>query len=181
MIGIYLAMIPEEDDKRKFERIYADYKDMMFKAANVILNDTYLSEDAVQQAFLRIMKQLNCIDKIDSQKTKNFITIVVRNVARTIYTLYKKDFEHWVDDSVLIDLPAEYDLEEDIIAKDDVDFILKVINSFPEVYREVLILKYFHTLKDKEIADVLHISNSTARKRLQRAREMLKERGIDVQ
>lgn len=55
---IYLALIEVEEDKRKFERIYLSYKQTMFYVANRILKNHHTSEDAVHQAFLRIIDNL---------------------------------------------------------------------------------------------------------------------------
>ena len=46
----------------------------------------------------------------------------------------------------------------------------------PDTYREIIELKVVHDLSDKQIADVLGISNSAVRKRLQRAREILRNK-----
>lgn len=52
---IYLTLIETEEDKRKFERIYLDYKQTMFYAANRILKNYHSSEDAVHQAFCELL------------------------------------------------------------------------------------------------------------------------------
>ena len=51
-----------------------------------------------------------------------------------------------------------------------------IIASLSDTYREIIELKLFHDLSDKQIADTLCISNAAVRKRLQRAREILKNK-----
>ena len=53
--------------------------------------------------------------------------------------------------------------------------IVSKIESLPEIYRDVLILKYLQELDNKEIADILNIKATTVRKRLERAKFMLAE------
>jgi len=42
-----------------------------------------------------------------------------------------------------------------------------------DTYRDIIWLKVYYDLSDKQIADILGISHSAARKRLQRARNTL--------
>ncbi|EGT4060805.1 sigma-70 family RNA polymerase sigma factor, partial [Clostridioides difficile] len=55
---IYLSIIDSEEEKDKFEKIYEKYKKLMFYIANQILQDEQLSEDAVHNAFLKIIDNL---------------------------------------------------------------------------------------------------------------------------
>ena len=41
----------------------------------------------------------------------------------------------------------------------------------PDIYRDVMLLKFYNNLNDKEIADTLGVSNSVVRKRLERAKK----------
>ena len=58
MLLIYTLHIEEENDRIKFEKIYSLYKNKMWYAANQILSDAYLSEDAVHNAFIGIAKNI---------------------------------------------------------------------------------------------------------------------------
>lgn len=53
---LYLSMIDTPKEQVKFELLYWEYKDLMFYTANRILNHSQDAEDAVQQAFLSIIK-----------------------------------------------------------------------------------------------------------------------------
>ena len=52
----YLTLIESDTDKSKFEIIYRAYRDLMFHVAYKILNNQQDSEDAVHQAFLKIIE-----------------------------------------------------------------------------------------------------------------------------
>ena len=56
-----------------------------------------------------------------------------------------------------------------------VENIVSKIEALPEIYRSTLIMKYLDEMSNKEIAKVLEISESTVRKRLERAKDMLAE------
>ena len=54
MLAMYMALIDDESDKEKFERLYNTYETMMKKLANSILHNTALAEETVQDCFLKL-------------------------------------------------------------------------------------------------------------------------------
>ena len=166
---IYLSMIELDEDKNKLEQLYTTYKQTMFYSANRILKDEYLAEDVVHQAFLRIIDNLSKIDKIDCHKTKGFIVIIVENIAIDFYRKRKRENNRSFDKiEVYI---------EDIKAKDN--FILsdieEAILKLPINYSTVLRLKYSQGYSNKEVAQILNISEENVRQRISRARKRLTE------
>ena len=61
MISLYLTLIETEEYRTLLEIIYYEYRDIMFLKARSLLQDDYLSEDAVHTAFLRVTKNFNKI------------------------------------------------------------------------------------------------------------------------
>ena len=53
MLAFYLNLIDNEEDKSKFQMIYDLYFNSMMYTAYDIMQDQYLAEDAVQEAFLQ--------------------------------------------------------------------------------------------------------------------------------
>lgn len=170
IIVVYLSMIEEKEDKNKFELLYNSYKNLMLNRAYEILKDKSLAEDAVQEAFLRIIKNIKRIEIDNSHKTKGYVVVVVENVAKTMYVKEKKV------------IPIEFErpqegvcFEEMIENKIEAEYVASKIEMLKPIYRDILVLKYINEFNDKEIALALGISNSNARKRLQRARESLQK------
>ncbi len=79
MLSFYLTLIDTEAEKSKFEQLYLIYRQMMFFVAKQILEDSYLAEDAVHQAFLKIIDHFDKIGEIDCPKTRGFIVTIVQN------------------------------------------------------------------------------------------------------
>lgn len=52
---------------------------------------------------------------------------------------------------------------------------LQILMNLKEKYKIVMLLHYVEGYKVKEISNMIHISEGTIKKRLQRGREMLKE------
>ena len=62
-----MSLIDNEDDKIKFEDIYNKYKKMMFWIAILILKDERDIEEVVQDSFIKIIRNLDKIEKINSK------------------------------------------------------------------------------------------------------------------
>lgn len=174
MLLFYLSLIESEENKSKFERLYYKYKNLMKYKAIEILNDEYIAEDAVHEAFIKLTRHLDGVDENNSHKTTSFLVVIVRNVCYDILRKQKHD--------------KSFDLEEiedigyvsfnsfDTVELQD---IYESIGSLPDKYREIIELKVYHNLSDKEISDIIGIDNANVRKRLQRAREMLKKKLVE--
>lgn len=166
---IYLSLLDSEEEISKFELIYSTYKKQMYYTANNILKDSHLAEDAVHNAFLRIINNLEKIEDINSHKTKGLIVIIVKNVSIDIYRKNKKER----DNTIFID-----DLDDingyDEINKNDIWDLEIAISKLPENYKQVFLLKFSHELTDNEISEILDIKPDNVRKRISRGREKLK-------
>ncbi|MGL5716063.1 MAG: RNA polymerase sigma factor [Paraclostridium sp.] len=168
---IYLSMLDRDEDKSKFEEIYNTYRKTMFYVAKQILKDDYLSEDAVHMSFIKIMKNLSKIDKVDSPRTKGFIVIIVKRVSIDIYRKLKKENITSIDE-------LSYSNDTSLSMEDNYDEgneIMESIKKLPNNYREVILLKFSHGLSDYEIAKVLGISKDNVAKRIQRGKKKLNQ------
>lgn len=166
---IYLSLIENEGDKRKFEHIYISYKQTMFYAANRILKNEYTSEDAVHQAFLRIINHLDKIDENNCHKTRAFLVVIVEHIAIDIYRKQKREntlsfdeFEIYIKDD---SLPENEGLSE----------VLLVIEKLPINYSTILRLKYAQGYEYSEIAHILDIKEDNVRQRISRAKKKLSQ------
>ncbi len=171
MLALYLLSLEGESEKGKFEKIYTLYKGLMLSRAYEILGDRELSEDAVHNAFIRILNNIKKIDEPESPRAKGFVMIVLENVAKTMYVKRKKEKIVELNDNIAESSNVEINTETKLTA----ELIARKIAELPEKHRDILVLKYLNSLNDKEIASALGISSAAARKRLQRAREGLRK------
>lgn len=72
-------------DSEKLERLFELYEKKMYATAFQILQDVGQAEDAVQDAFIRVMSHMNQIKSPESQETKHFMIKVIRSAAIDIY------------------------------------------------------------------------------------------------
>lgn len=156
----------------KLEALYITYRQIMFYVSYSILHDIPTAEDAVQQAFLRVMDHLEKISDTDCPQTKNFMVIIVKNIALNLYNARRKkgtvsfdEVEGW-----LLASPRD-----EIRDYEDAQQLEDLMSRLPESYRDALMLRYDNGYSAAEIAALLQISEENVKKRLQRARARLSD------
>ena len=172
MLLFYLSLLDTQEEKSKMEKLYYTYKGLMLKVAYDILKDYELANDALHTSFLKIVNHLDKIDEISCHKTKAYMVIVIENVSKNIYHKRKKQNEIPLE-QVENELADGIDIDEAIEDQMTVKYVYQKIKLLPQIYSEILTLKYTSELTDKEISEVLGISLSAVRKRLERARKKL--------
>ncbi|MBQ7875815.1 MAG: sigma-70 family RNA polymerase sigma factor [Clostridia bacterium] len=161
----------DSERELKIERLYHSYKKLLYKVAFDILQDGALSEDAVHDTFLRVMKNLNKIDEENCPRTRNFLVVICRNVALNMKTKYIADCE--LQDNMQ---SSQESVESIIAGQDALEKLTDIINTLDPIYRDVFILRRVHKLSRHEIAKIMNLSTETVKKRLTRAREQIEEK-----
>lgn len=100
MLSFYLTLINEPSDKEKFTEIYEHYKGMMMQKAISILHSSALAEEAVQESFIKIAKNIFKISSPICSKTASFIVIIVRNTSYDILRREKPDKNVLLDEEI---------------------------------------------------------------------------------
>lgn len=163
---LFLALIDSDDEKELFGRVYNLYKGLMYLQAFQILRNAEDAEDAVQEAFFSLTKNISKISDPECPKTKSFMVIIVRRKALNILKKRHPDAE-FID---------EINCESETKDEHDLDSLLeRCIYKLPDKYRNVLLLKYHFGYSLKEISEMMNISLSNAQKIDQRAKAKLKE------
>lgn len=189
MIQLYLQLLDTEKEKADFELLYEKYRRLMHWVAKDIMHDDGLAEDAVHEAFLRVIKNFHKIHEISCPETKNFLVIIVRNVA---ISMRDKEIKHEKElDIISAKVSENADLREDALhdmlgnisygfdeTADEVmkKVLISMILSLPHADKEILLMYGYLGYNIAEIAAFLHISDDAAYKRLQRARKLLADK-----
>lgn len=170
MLGFYLSLIDEPDDKEKFAEIFRSYGNMMFSKAMSILHNAALAEEAVQESFLKIAKNISKISDPNCSKTAAFIVIIVRNTA-----LDMLKSEH-INDTEPLD-EAIPDISSDtlsrIISNDGYNALLNAVNGLDSIYSDILMLKLVYGYDTLSISKLMKIPVKTADSRIYRGKKLL--------
>lgn len=179
MIALYLSLIDEDLQKDKFEKLYYRYRNLMYHIAFQVLLDERDSEDAVQEAFFRVAKNMDKIGAVEGSETKNFVALVVKREAMKLYDKRKKRSE--VLESELIDgmdENRENSFFDRYPAKDSGNManeLKDALNALPYKYVSIMTLKYVMGYSGKEIAQITGLSETNVRQHLFTGRKLLEK------
>lgn len=175
MLSIYLALIDEPSDKENFEQIYNAYKNMMFRIAMKILNNSSLAEETVQDCFLKILKNLSRFQHPVCSETAHLIAIIVRNASYDCMRKERPGSKVSIDDVPELSAPVNMpDITDALLG--GIENVIEIISGIDKIYSDVLMLKYLYGYSNSEISDFLNISAKNTEMRLYRARLILKKK-----
>lgn len=180
---LFMMALLEEDEKQKFDALFEEYHRPLLLYARSIVKSESLAEDAVQEMFLRVLKNLHKIDLNECSKTKYFLVTILRNVAINIYNKQIKPYDEDLDS--IANQPKEGHLDptwEDFDSRALVNDMKRWIGSLNEEERLLLQCRLYDELTYDEIESLYGIKASTASSKICRARNKLlemykKERG----
>ena len=182
MLLFYTLMVDTPEEKALIEKLYDTYEQMMYKIAYGILKRRYDSEDSVHEAFINVIKS-DCLPKlseVNSQQTKAYLIVTVKNASYVIYNKRKKNSAENIDD--LYDLQSEDATEEAVVYTFGVQEIKEAMRKLSEVDYGILCLSLINQLSNDEIAVTLDIKPDAVRQRIHRAKKrlskILKERSV---
>lgn len=140
----------------------ARYGDMLFRICFVLLRQRQDAEDAVQETLIRYLRKAPRFES--EQHEKAWLIRVATNICKNALR-FRSRYETVVSDEFAdsTELPPEN------------SEILGALCGLPYIYRVVLQLYYVEGYKTAEIAQILHISLSAVKKRLEKGRKLLKE------
>lgn len=164
--NLCLAMIDEEMDKQKFEQMYYQYRNLLLYCAKKRLHDIHLAEDAVNVAFLHAAENMHLIKEAVSDHTKR---LLITMVDRAAINLYKKE-QRIQNKNIPID-EVVYMVQEPQL--DQAYIVAEAIEKLPDLYQDILTLRYADGYTNREIAIIMDFTVSKVDKMMSRARKQL--------
>ena len=159
-------------DEETLAALVSEYAGTLYRVSFSVLRNAADAEDAVQEAFLRVLKHRDTLDEVRDRRV--WLIRIVWNIVldrkRRAKTRPETDD---VADLARI-LPADgLSAEERAAAAQHHAHVLGCVEQLPAKEREVLMLSAFEELTSVEIATVLGITESSVRSRLFRARNLM--------
>ena len=165
MLVYYLQMLDTPEEKIRFEQIYLKYRGLMYHVADGILHNRQDTEDALHNAFLKIIKKFSKFQDAPDKDLARQIAAIARNEA--ISLLRKKKGT----------APLE-DWEGFAETAEEVSNYHALVDSFaclPRTYRAAMEMKFLLGYSDGEIADKLGLTKKTVSVRISRGRQLLRD------
>lgn len=176
MLALYLSLIDDLDAKQIFENIYISHRSTMHHVADSILHDHHHSEDAVHEAFIRIIGKIEKIGNFPCHKMRSFLVIIVRNIAIDFLRSNDRYVEADLADFQEYLVDDQHDAEQTAQDNEYRQSISKVISQLPAIYLDVLTLTLICEMNAKDVAQLLSLSEEATRTRLSRGRKLLIEK-----
>ncbi|UCH13605.1 MAG: RNA polymerase sigma factor SigZ [Bacteroidales bacterium] len=150
------------------ELIWKDYHDRLLAFIQKRVNNNNISEDILQDVFVKILTRINTLR--DTSKLQSWLYQVTRNAISDYYR--DKEKAEKIPAGVL-KLESE---DEDNMMKEAESWIGCLVKGLPDIYREAIELSELKGVPQKDIARKLNISYVNARSRVQRGRNMMKDK-----
>lgn len=164
MISIFLTLLEDEADRARFTWIYEQYHGRMEQTAIRLLGRQGGAEDAVQNAFLQVIRHFEKIDTIPCEELPFWLISIVKNEARMILRKRKNTvpFEDW---------EQVQEAAKDVSGYEE---LVELFRQLPESYRGVLEMKMLLGYTDREVALRLNLSETAVSTRATRGRALLR-------
>ncbi|MFR1648200.1 MAG: RNA polymerase sigma factor [Clostridia bacterium] len=154
------------------DAIYKKYCKCVYNFLYKLTNDIELSEELTQETFYTAIKKINTLNKKESIRT--WLYQIAKNKWKD-YLKKNKKANIDLDENTVENLVANYDIEEDMIAKDNIIEFYKKIHMLDIDTREIIYLKIIRNFTFKEISQILGKNEEWARTKFYRGKLKLKE------
>jgi RNA polymerase sigma-70 factor (ECF subfamily) len=166
-----------EGSEAAFAQLVERYQDRVFRLLGRYCRDQIECEDLAQEVFLKVFRKLHTF-----QHGSAFFTWVYRiavNAATDHLSRASSRRLRLVDDDAVLDGGSDRDdhhsPEAPLLTAELAAVTRQIVDSLPEKFRTILVLREFEDLSYTEIANVLQIQLGTVESRLFRARQRFKE------
>lgn len=127
--------------------------------------DKALAEDIAQDVFLKVYSKIDQLK--DTEKLKSWIFQITRNSIADHFRNQSKPLK--IDD-------LDWETETKTLNECVLNCVMEILETLPPKYREALELSELENVSQLDLARQLNISYSGVKSRVQRARQMLKEK-----
>ena len=142
------------------QRLYQELLPAVYRVAYTYMKNTFDSEDAAQEAFIRLAR---CSRSFQNERElKSWMLVTVSNVCKDMLRRRQRQDLN-LDDYPELSAPMDEKQE-----------LLRAILDLPDKYKSVIYLYYFEGYAVKEIAKVTRQTEGTVKSWLFRARKLLK-------
>lgn len=169
MLQFYLSMVETDEEKSLVDFLYKQYRQLMFKTAVSVLHNSELAEDAVHEAFLRVLKNLSKFRNYSCNENVSYLVIIVRGIAHNM--LMRQNRTEELDENT----PSSEDVEAEAEIRLSYENVLENVRKLSPALKNVATLYYAHRLTEQEISEMLDMNINTVRVSLMRARKKLRE------
>lgn len=171
MTPVFSPAMPVESSET-ITALVAEYSATLYRVAYSVMRNSAEAEDAVQEAFLRVLKHRDKLSEIRDLRV--WLVRITWNVVldrkRRSKTRPENDD---IADYARVLPSTDRRADDEIISSQEQSRILSLIDRLPAKERQALLLSAVEELTTAQIASVLKTTESSVRSRIFRARREL--------
>lgn len=170
MIAVFAFQTERERDR--FTVLYERYRNLLYAKAYDILQDAMLAEDAVSEAYIRVFRNMDKIEGVDSPRTAAFLVTIAKNTALTIYAKRKEEAVPAEDLASLAGADPQV-LEDLVMLELTGERVARLVGTLDEQSRHIFLMKYAYDMPHREIAAQCGMTENNVTVKLHRIRRKL--------
>lgn len=176
--GLFIKAL-QAGDNDAYRRLVEDYSHRIYRLCYSFLKDQALAEDQTQEVFVSIFNSIQQF-KQNSKLSTWIYRITVSSCLdqlRASQRLKRRSngIVSLFDAQDMIPLPSGSDPYHHLENKEYGLIIARTLDVMPDKYKSVFILKYMDALSQKEIAEIMEITEKAVEGILSRAKAILRE------
>jgi RNA polymerase sigma-70 factor (sigma-E family) len=144
-----------------YEGLFRDHYAELVKLAWLLVDDTGSAEEVVQEAFMRLFRHWDRLERLDAAPA--YLRASVVNLSRSRLRRRAISRRH-----PLGPLDPEPAADLHVLARQADDAVFAAITKLPRRQRECLVLRYYADLSDPEIATTLGVSRGAVKSYMHR-------------
>lgn len=161
-------------DEDAYEYMVCKYAKIIFCLAYNILSGSHSKEDieeCVADVFLDAWIKISEFDE-ERANFRSWLLILTKYKALS-YRRRKSPSN--VVDIEDVEVKDDHNLEKQVLLRQEQEQVIKIINSFQKIDREIFVRRFFLGEKINDLAEALNLSRSAVDNRLLRGRKTIKE------
>jgi RNA polymerase sigma-70 factor (ECF subfamily) len=156
-------------DQSAFADLVTRYQSAVYNMAYRMLGDPTEAEDAAQEVFVRAWNQLKTF-----QIERRFSTWLLSIASHHCIDMLRRRKPTAPIDDVALFLPSDAPEPDELALQGEQrEMVQRLLQTLPEKYRIVTVLRYYNDLSYDEIARTTGLTESAVKTQLHRARRML--------
>jgi len=162
-----------EDDEQAFALLMERWHDRIHGLCARMLGSVHAAEDVAQEVFARIFEK-----RRDYDAEKRFSTWLWRIAVNRCYDELRRvhrrqefSLDQDEQDEPLMPeaLIESVSPDQHTVAREEAEVIRHALSQLPDIYRAVVVLRHYHGLKLREVAEVLGVPEGTVNSRMAEA------------
>ena len=160
------------------EQLFREYRYLMFSTAMRVTKNAHDAEDIVSDSCEKMIKNADEMKRLSGYKLPRYIVSVVRNTAIDYVRKRNRQNGYYFltdDENSYADVQDDrMNVEADLLHAESITTLKQALAQLDEKDFEILRMKYYLELSDREIAEKFGIQPASVRMGLSRARKKLK-------